>query len=166
MVSSPIDEETISISSDSSDTHTRMNLGSKKLNQKRNKRRASAISESDENELFEKALAVMNQNNDEWDIFGQYVASEMRQISDPTLRQIAKTEIIKIILSHSNVIVSTPQVQRQNIPITRTIPIVNDNCIQNANIATFSSDDIGDIIQLDHNYVANSIDYIEEYEFE
>lgn len=121
------------------------------------------MSESDENDLFEKALAAMNQNSDVLDIFGQYVASELRQISNPSLRQVAKTEIIKVLMSYGDVLVSTAQVQKTNIPITNTVPVVNNNCIENPEIITFSSDDIIESIEYDHNYVANSNNYIEEY---
>lgn len=62
--------------------------------------------ESDEI-LMQKALSVLNKPNDDLDIFGEFVASEMRQILDLSIRKIVKNEIIKTLLSYSDVMVTT-----------------------------------------------------------
>lgn len=51
--------------------------------------------------LLEKALAAINQPNDELDVFGQFVSSEMRQISDLTIRNLIKSEIMKVFIQYS-----------------------------------------------------------------
>lgn len=52
--------------------------------------------ENCEMNLMGKALAVMNQRADDWDLFGQFVASELRQITDSLTRNSLKKEIMKI----------------------------------------------------------------------
>lgn len=49
---------------------------------------------------MERALAVMDQRSDEWDIFGQFIASELRQIYDLVERNTVKRSIMHVILSH------------------------------------------------------------------
>lgn len=47
--------------------------------------------------ILEKALAIMEKKDDEFDIFGQFIASEMRQLTNPSTRFVVKAEIMKII---------------------------------------------------------------------
>lgn len=48
---------------------------------------------------MEQAIAVMNQKSDEWDIFGQFVASELRQIFDSVQRNAVKRSIMSILIT-------------------------------------------------------------------
>lgn len=69
--------------------------------------------------ILEKALSIMEKKDDEFDIFGQFIASEMRQLTNPSTRFVLKTEIMKIIQQHvySSVIDTThTQNQHQNYP--------------------------------------------------
>lgn len=77
------------------------------LNSKKAKRRN--LEETTDDALMNKALAVINQPNDDLDIFGQFVASEMRQISDLSSRKLVKNEIMRALLicSQSSVLVTT-----------------------------------------------------------
>lgn len=56
-------------------------------------------SEVDENLLMERALTVMDQRSDEWDVFGQFVACELRQIFDCIQRNAVKRSIMKVLLT-------------------------------------------------------------------
>lgn len=56
-------------------------------------------SEDDENMLMEKALTMLDQRSDEWDIFGQFVASELRQIFNCIERNNVKRSIMKVLLT-------------------------------------------------------------------
>lgn len=51
--------------------------------------------------VLEKALAVINQPNDEFDILGQFIASEMRQMSDLSIRNLVKSEIMQVLLKYN-----------------------------------------------------------------
>lgn len=44
---------------------------------------------------MERALAVMGQRTDDWDLFGQFVASELRQITDSLTQNSLKKEIMR-----------------------------------------------------------------------
>lgn len=52
-----------------------------------------------ENQLMEQALAVMGRKPDELEVFGEYIVSEMRQISDLGIRRALKSEIMKTVLT-------------------------------------------------------------------
>lgn len=64
------------------------------------------VEDSTDDELMEKALSIMNQPNDEFDIFGNFVASEMRQISDVEIRRMVKTEIMRVLITRSSNLIS------------------------------------------------------------
>lgn len=49
--------------------------------------------------LMEQAIACMNQKPDEYDIFGQFVASELRQIFDLVKRNEVKRSIMTILIT-------------------------------------------------------------------
>lgn len=53
---------------------------------------------NDEDVLMQTALAVMNKQPDDLEIFGQFVASEMKQITNTSIRQVVKTQIMKVLL--------------------------------------------------------------------
>lgn len=117
--------DTISISSDSdaNSVHSvATSNGSRQRNEKprRGKRRAAEALESEENDLMVQALAVMSQKNDEFDIFGQYVASELRQIPDPSIRQVVKREIIQALLNSEISVVSSAGRINETIVQTQT----------------------------------------------
>lgn len=94
---------------------------------KKTKRR-NIENDSVDDALLEKALAVMNQPNDVCDIFGQYVASELRQMSSISIRNIVKGEITKLLLkySSSSVIISTSTQSQCNENSTKEYIIVNE----------------------------------------
>lgn len=101
-----INAATIVLSSDSSDSHSECAAPSKSNAMKKrrvenlNKRkRENSSSSSDEDILMEKALAIMNEKHDELDVFGQFVASEMRQISDLSARNFVKRKIMAILMN-------------------------------------------------------------------
>lgn len=45
----------------------------------------------------------MNQKTDEYDIFGQFVASELRQIFDLIQRNTVKRSIMNVLMTHGSV---------------------------------------------------------------
>lgn len=71
--------------------------------QHKSKKRA-LDSQSEEDCLIEQALSFMK--NDEFDIFGQFVANELRQMANPSLRNAIKHQIMRDLMSapyqHSN----------------------------------------------------------------
>ncbi|XP_031637850.1 uncharacterized protein LOC116350247 [Contarinia nasturtii] len=94
----------IVVSTDSSDTQSE--YGERSSNQKithsqtTNQRTAKRkYYEDKENLLMERAIAVMDQRSDEWDIFGQFVASELRQIFDPIKKNTVKRLIMNTLMS-------------------------------------------------------------------
>lgn len=72
--------------------------------------------------VLKKALAIMEKKDDEFDIFGQFIASEIRQLSNPSTRFALKSEIMKVIQRHaySSVLVTT------NTQHTYTQPVNNN----------------------------------------
>lgn len=109
------ESETIQvISSDSSDGQSEYGEPSSKSNNKRQrlpagdkkKTKKRHVEDSTDDELMEKALSIMNQPNDEFDIFGNFVASEMRQISDVEIRRMVKTEIMRVLITRSSNLIS------------------------------------------------------------
>lgn len=135
------------MSSDSSDTQSEAipnirNQRADRLTQKKGKRRAVDISSSDDVDLLEQAVAVMNQKNDEFDIFGQYVASELRQISAPSIQRIVKNQILQIILNAGNMVVSSVGNLQQTLIQTNTEPIIdNSQIVSFDNCQTISIND-------------------------
>lgn len=99
-----INAATIILSSDSSDSHSECAAPSKSNAMKKRRvehsnKRKRDNSSSDEDILMERALAIMNETNDELDVFGQFVASEMRQISDLSARNFVKRKIMAILMN-------------------------------------------------------------------
>ncbi|XP_031637792.1 uncharacterized protein LOC116350192 [Contarinia nasturtii] len=107
----------IVLSSDSSDTNdNQYDVPSCSNNKRRiehsSKRKKSNSQSSDENVLMQKALEVMSHTNDELDVFGQFIASEMRQISDLSKRNSVKREIMAILMNSGNdMLITTTQLQ-------------------------------------------------------
>lgn len=105
--SSSSDCGSITVKTDSSDTHSEYegtaNNNNKRpfqqVTQKNAKKRAYQASTSDEDVLMEQAISVINQKNDEYDIFGQFVANEMRQIENVSTRKKMKHEIMRIMMN-------------------------------------------------------------------
>lgn len=46
-------------------------------------------------------MSVIEQPSDELDLFGQFIASEMRQLPNTSLRKVVKAEIMKILIHYS-----------------------------------------------------------------
>lgn len=102
----------IIISSDSSDSNVEVAQSSssqlstihkKKRGDHSNKRkRAISDQSSDEDVLIEKALACMEQKSDELDLFGQYIASELRRISDSSTRNVMKLKITAVLMGFAS----------------------------------------------------------------
>lgn len=66
--------------------------------QKNAKRKNSAVDDNMD-VLLERAISVMDQRSDEWDIFGQFIASEIRQIFDLVERNTVKRAIMNILMT-------------------------------------------------------------------
>lgn len=113
----------IIISSDSSDSNVEVAQSSssqlstihkKKRGDHSNKRkRANSDPSSDEDVLIEKALACMEQKSDELDLFGQYIASELRRISDPSIRSVMKLKITAVLMGFGSDFVSNGSIDVQ-----------------------------------------------------
>ena len=69
------------LSSDSEPSTSSKRPYSQSSTQKNAKRKNSAVDDNMD-VLLERAISVMDQRSDEWDIFGQFIASEIRQILD------------------------------------------------------------------------------------
>lgn len=63
------------------------------------KKKRSNTLENMDTILMEQAIACMNQKTDEYDIFGQFVASELRQIFNLVKRNEVKRSIMKILIT-------------------------------------------------------------------
>lgn len=50
---------------------------------------------------MQQALAIMDQRNDDLDIFGQLIAAELRRMSDPIARNLIKKEMMIILMNVS-----------------------------------------------------------------
>lgn len=131
--------ETIVLTSDSSDTQSEYSgpsssssnkrprlptAGSKKAPKKRN------TESTTDDILLEKALAIMNEPNDEFEIFGRFVASEMRQIRDISTRNFVKSEILKTLLNCGNINPPIISTHTENLPLQNEILSTNEDNVQ------------------------------------
>ena len=64
------------------------------ISRKRLKRNAGSLS----NDILEKALRTLDEREDKYDVFGKYVANEMRNLSSVHLRLKMKRKFQQIIL--------------------------------------------------------------------
>lgn len=69
------------------------------MQSKSKKRAIGTTSTQNDDLMLEKALAIMEKQSDEFDIFGQFIASEMRQLPSSSYR-IVKSEIMKIVMQY------------------------------------------------------------------
>lgn len=96
--------ESIPIISDVSDSSSNPPCSKRRraLSHRKSKPRVCGdqATETIDDRLLQKAIDVM-EKSDEFDIFGQFVASEMRQILNHQMRKVAKLEIMKILLHYS-----------------------------------------------------------------
>lgn len=85
---------------------------------KTTKRKNQSPLESEETILLKKALTALDssEKNDEWDVFGQFVAHDLRQISNLIFRNAAKREIMKILLHYDSLTAPLILVE-ENVPI-------------------------------------------------
>lgn len=92
----------ISISSDVSDSSNDVPCAKRRRALKKSRSRATENEAKDtiDDRLIQKAIDVM-EKSDELDIFGQFVASEMRQMTNTAVVKVVKAEIMKIILHYS-----------------------------------------------------------------
>lgn len=94
----------IVLSTDSSDTQSEYGETSSNQTKKRStstmQRNAKKCYEDQERILMERAISVMDQKSDEYDIFGQFVASELRQIFDQIKRNNLKRLIMNTLMSY------------------------------------------------------------------
>lgn len=69
---------------------------------KTTKRKNPSKLEPEETILLKKALTALDnpEKKDEWDVFGQFVADDLRQISNLNFRNAAKREIMKVLLKY------------------------------------------------------------------
>lgn len=109
-----INEAPIIITSDSSDSNVAQPSSSsqsstvqkkRRLEHSNKRKRVNSGLSSDEDILFEKAIAVMDQKNDELDHFGQYIASELRKITDESSRKFMKLKITAVLMGFASDIV-------------------------------------------------------------
>jgi len=76
----------------------------KPINQEtpQNSRKTKKNSDSKENDLImQKALHILNEKEDQYDVFGKYVATELRNLSSEYLRKKLKRKFQKAILEIS-----------------------------------------------------------------
>lgn len=95
-------QATIILSSDTSDANSESNDSvnpkkKRKVQPPHQKTKKKTDDENSESELMERALTIMEQRNDEWDVFGQFIASELRQITDSLTRNSMKRKIMMIL---------------------------------------------------------------------
>lgn len=107
----------IVISSDSDSQPEGAASKRKKLHHNQKSAKKKAI-ENDSNEekydtLINRALSGIKQPNDELDVFGQFIASEMRQLPNTSLRRVVKSEIMKILIHYSTPAETYSTVQNQ-----------------------------------------------------
>lgn len=158
------DTEIVTLSSESSDTHSdnapnKRKQRTEKFTQ-RKKKRAVVNSPNDDDVLLEQAVAAMNQKSDEFDIFGQYVASEMRQISDSMIRKSVKREIIQAIFNAGNMTVSSNGILSNQTSIrTNALP---SHIMDESQLVSLQSDQDSQTI----NLIDETQCMLEEYEFE
>ncbi len=57
--------------------------------------------EEKDDAVLQTALKVMSERNDKWDVFGEYVASELRNLHEENIQiaQTAKCEILRVLLN-------------------------------------------------------------------
>lgn len=77
------------------------------VTQKKKKRNISCVDDNLEKELFERAITAMDQRSDELDIFGQFVASELRQIYDLVQRNAIKRSIVGVLMTNGSLELAT-----------------------------------------------------------
>lgn len=89
--------ETIVLSSDSSGSpQSECDVRPNSKRQRVSKKRRDDI-DSDDSAVLERALSAMK--SDDFDIFGQFVASEIRQMKDQIRQNAVKREISKILFN-------------------------------------------------------------------
>lgn len=86
-------------SSDINSTDSETHSSKKRRIQK--KTRSVAVEDNTEQQIMQKALAIMDQRNDDLDIFGQLIAAELRRMSDPIARNLIKKEMMIILMNVS-----------------------------------------------------------------
>lgn len=97
----------ILISSESDTQSEGPSLKRKKIFQNKNtksaKKNTNCIEDKNDNcdAIINRAMSIIEQPNDELDVFGQFIASEMRQLPNTSLRKIVKAEIMKILIHYS-----------------------------------------------------------------
>lgn len=96
----------------------------------------------------------MNQKSDEFDIFGQYIASELRQITDLSIQRAVKRDIQQAVLNGGNMVVASAGLLQRTLVQTSTRPLADDCQI-------ISFEDIADL-----SYTDDQSKVIAEYEFE
>lgn len=82
-----------------------------------------------EDELIQKALAVIEKPSDELDIFGQFIASEMRQLPNISVQRAVKSEIMKILINFSTPFEFnlTPDQMNDNLSAETAFVIIDNN---------------------------------------
>lgn len=70
--------------------------------QRNAKKKSAKGDENMDTLLMEQAIAVINKPHDDYEIFGQFVASELRQIYDLVQRNTVKGSIISVLMTHGS----------------------------------------------------------------
>lgn len=96
----------------------------------------------------------MNQKSDDFDIFGQYIASELRQITDLSVQRAVKRDIQQAVLNGGNMLVTSAGRLQRTLIQTSTQPLADDCQI-------ISIEDFANL-----PYTDDQSKVIAEYEFE
>lgn len=73
-------------------------MNCKKRRFQSSQRKANEKADDGENDHGEVPPTTIDQKWDVWDVFGQFVASELRQVADSSVQTFMKKEIMKILL--------------------------------------------------------------------
>ncbi|KAJ8866706.1 hypothetical protein PR048_032567 [Dryococelus australis] len=84
--------------------------------------------------MIEKAYETLSKNEDEFDVFGAYVASEMRQLSTVALKQNVKTQIQRIILQASEEEMRNADTTTAHHPWTVATEYIIDDSVQSSEL--------------------------------
>ncbi|KAJ8888529.1 hypothetical protein PR048_008020 [Dryococelus australis] len=84
--------------------------------------------------MIEKVYETLSKNEDEFDLFGEYVASEMRKLSSVALKWKVKTEIQRIILQANEEDMRNADSTTTNHPWTVAAEYVIDDSVQSSEL--------------------------------
>ncbi|KAJ8883653.1 hypothetical protein PR048_015507 [Dryococelus australis] len=84
--------------------------------------------------MIEKAYEAVSKNEDEFDVFGAYIASEMLQLSTVALKWKVKTQIQRIILQANEEEMGNADSTTAHHPWTVAAEYIIDNSVQSSKL--------------------------------